>query len=72
MFFRAEAVRNSNVRGAGLGLYIARMLLEMQGGQIGVSSCPGKGSTFSCTLPLAAQPSDITDPSRALPPGERG
>jgi len=56
MFFRAEAARNSNVRGAGLGLYITRMLLEMQHGQIGVQSCPGKGSTFSCTLPLAAMP----------------
>jgi len=61
MFFRAAAVRHSKVRGAGLGLYITRMLLEMQNGQIGVKSCPGKGSTCSCRLPLAvAQPSDVT------------
>ena len=71
MFFRAAAVRNSKVRGAGLGLYITRMLLEMQNGQIEVKSCPGKGSTFSCRLPLAvAQPSDVAAPPIAVPPGE--
>jgi signal transduction histidine kinase len=71
MFFRAAAMRNSKVRGAGLGLYITRMLLEMQNGQIGVKSCPGKGSTFSCRLPLAvAQPSDVTAPPIAALPGE--
>ena len=71
MFFRAEAVRNSKVRGAGLGLYITRMLLEMQNGQIEVKSCPGKGSTFSCRLPLAvAQPSDVAATPIASPPGE--
>jgi signal transduction histidine kinase len=59
MFFRAAAVRNSKVRGAGLGLYITRMLLELQNGQIEVKSCPGKGSTFSCRLPLAAAPPPI-------------
>jgi signal transduction histidine kinase len=73
MFFRAEAVRNSHVRGAGLGLYITRMLLEMQNGQIGVNSCPGKGSTFSCTLPLAvAPPSEVTGSPITAPPGDRG
>jgi signal transduction histidine kinase len=73
MFFRAEAVRNSHVRGAGLGLYITRMLLEMQNGQIGVNSCPGKGSTFSCTLPLAvAPPSEVTGSPLTAPPGDRG
>ena len=69
MFFRAAAVRNNQVRGAGLGLYITRMLLEMQNGQIEVKSCPGKGSTFSCRLPLAiVQPSDVTALPIATPP----
>ena len=39
-------------RGTGMGLYIAKMLTELQGGAIKVESQPGKGSTFSVTLPF--------------------
>jgi two-component system OmpR family sensor kinase len=48
-FFRADAARTGG--GAGLGLSIARALIEGQGGWLGVQSEPGQGSTFTVTLP---------------------
>jgi PAS domain S-box-containing protein len=51
-FQRAAPVRNYG--GLGLGLYIAKHIVEAHGGRVEVSSRPGQGSTFVVDLPLAA------------------
>lgn len=40
-----------NPPGLGLGLYIARRIVELHGGRVTVRSAPGQGSTFMVTLP---------------------
>ncbi len=51
-FYRASNVAETSAAGAGLGLYIARALAELQGGRLWFESTPGKGSTFFVTLPV--------------------
>ncbi len=55
-FYRARNAVTEAVSGTGLGLVITRSLVEMQGGEIQVSSVPGHGSTLRFTLPLAQAP----------------
>ncbi len=50
-FYRVDNEERVEMKGRGLGLYISRRLVEMQGGQIWVESEVGKGSRFSFTLP---------------------
>jgi signal transduction histidine kinase len=50
-FYRAEQSRNRSTGGAGLGLTIARSIVEAHGGQIGVESRPGQGARFYFALP---------------------
>jgi signal transduction histidine kinase len=53
-FHRLDPNMTHGVGGTGLGLYICRELVERMEGRIWVNSEPGKGTTFTFELPLAA------------------
>ena len=50
-FYRADASRSKSTEGFGLGLSIAKHIIDMHGGSIHVSSQVNKGSTFTIRLP---------------------
>jgi two-component system OmpR family sensor kinase len=54
-FFRADPARSSATEGAGLGLSLVQWIAIQHQGNVTVSSQLGQGSTFSVTLPLAAE-----------------
>jgi signal transduction histidine kinase len=64
-FARLRTPDTANVRGTGLGLYISRRIVEAHGGSIAVESRPGRGSTFSVTLPFVPHSPAIDGDSRA-------
>ena len=53
-FHRAGSARDHGAQGSGLGLCIARSIVEAHGGTLQVVSRPGEGSTFTVCLPHAA------------------
>lgn len=53
-FHRAGSAREHGASGSGLGLCIARSIVEAHGGTLQVASRPGAGSTFTVCLPQAA------------------
>jgi signal transduction histidine kinase len=54
-FYRADKARSRRTGGAGLGLAIAKWVIEAHDGSIEVVSAPGEGSTFTLVLPLNDQ-----------------
>ena len=70
-FFRADNTSTREAGGTGLGLVIAKTLIELMGGAIWLESEPGRGSRFSFTLPLFLETGNAPAPAPVALP-ERG
>ena len=54
-FFRGSSPEVRKQPGSGLGLALARQIVQLHGGQLTLESQPGRGSTFRIVLPLGGR-----------------
>ena len=61
-FYQTDSSRRLSTTGVGLGLSLVRDIVDDLGGSIDVSSEPGRGSTFTVTLPLRVAEASEAEP----------
>jgi two-component system sensor histidine kinase BaeS len=71
-FYRSEQSRNRSHGGAGLGLAIAKQMVEAMGGTIGAESEVGEGTVFRIHLPRASAPATESNGAASGLVRERG
>lgn len=62
MFHRGTGTMIYDYEGAGIGLYLTKLIIEKHGGRVEVDSKLGRGSTFTVSLPAAGPPSATSGP----------
>ena len=71
-FYRSPAVSESGIHGTGLGLPLARTIVEAMGGRLTAESELGKGSSFTIHLPVAEERGLKETQERGRQAGRRG
>jgi signal transduction histidine kinase len=60
-FFRSSVANRMAVQGSGLGLVIAKTIVEEHGGAIDLVSAEGRGTTVTVTIPATPAPASAQD-----------
>ncbi len=67
-FWQVQREGQESAGGLGLGLTITKQLVEMQGGEIGLESRPGLGTTFYFTIPVVDEMTDVAGKAARIVP----
>lgn len=65
-FYRGTEVVAAQIHGNGLGLSLVKSIVEAHGGSISVKSSPGRGSSFTVTLPASPPTTELTGETKSV------